>query len=1187
MHPIVAPLRAAHVSTFTAFAKATSARSWLIGLFAVCFWLAGGAPAAQAQSALDGFDPNANGTIYAVVVQPDGKVLIGGTFGTVSGVTRNGIARLNPDGTLDTAFNPNASGGGGVFAIAVQADGKILVGGQFSGANSIGGQTRNRIARLDATTGLADSWDPNANGTAVFAIAVQADGKILAGGTFSGANSIGGQTRNYIARLDAATGLADSWDPNANLTVNTIAVQADGKILVGGSFAGPGSIGGQTRNRIARVDATTGLADSFNPSANFDVFSIAVQADGRVLAGGDFTSIGGQTRNFIARLDAISGAADLTFDPSPNGAAVFSIAVQADGKILAGGNFSNIGGQTRNSIARLDATTGLADSFDPNANETIRSIAVQADGKILAGGAFTGLAPNGGAGVTRNFIARLETDGRLDRTLNLSIVGLRVFATAVQPDGKFLIGGTFTTVLGVARNNIARLNTDGTLDTAFNPNANGIVDSIAVQPDGKILVGGFFNVSLGANTIGGQTRNFIARLDATTGLADSFNPNANTVVRAIAVQSDGKILVGGDFNGPSSIGGATRNYIARLDATTGAADSFDPNANFSVLSIVVQADSKILAGGDFNSEISTPTIGGATRNYIARLDATTGLADSFDPNADNIVFSIAVQADGRVLAGGSFASIGGATRTGIARLDATTGAADSFDPNADPFTTVLSIAVQADGKILAGGQFFGNIGGATRNGIARLDPTTGLADSFDPNANNNVNSIAVQADGKILAGGEFTGIGGQTRNRFARLSNDTAALQNLAATQTTISWTRGGSSPQFTRVTFEYSTDNVNYSSLGNGTAAGSNWTRAGLNLSTGKNIYLRARGYYRSGYQNGSESIAESVRNAFLSGPTAANGNIGGQITDNSGAPISGVAITLSGTQSREAITDSNGNYRFDSVETNGFYTVTPERANYSFSPANRSFSLLGVQTEASFTATANGDRLNAIDTTEFFVRQQYLDFLGREPDPPGFNGWVNTINNCAPGDASCDRVHVSEMFFRSEEFQQRGYFVYRFYSTAFGQKPDYAAFGTDLQRVSGFLTNDQLEAAKTAFANDFVTRPAFAAQYGSLSNSAYVDALVNTAAVNLSNRQSIIDGLNAGTLTRAQALRQIAESGEVYQRYYNQAFVVMEYFGYLRRDPDLLYLNWIDVLSQGGDSRRMVEGFVDANEYRNRFKQ
>jgi uncharacterized delta-60 repeat protein len=818
--------------------------------------LAGGVTAALGQSALDGFDPNANGAVRVVVVQPDGKILIGGDFTTLAPnggatVTRNRIARLNPNGTLDTAFNPNANDT--VYAIAVQSDGRILAGGNFT---SIGGQTRNYIARLDATTGLADSFDPNANSD-VFSIAVQLDGKILAGGNFSGANSIGGQMRNYIARLDATTGLADSFDPNANLIVLSIAVQADGKILAGGLFT---SIGGQTRNRIARIDAATGLADSFDPNANSTVFSIAVQADGKILAVGFFAganSIGGQTRNHIARLDATTGLAD-SFDPNAN-FVVNSIAVQADGKILAVGEFNganSIGGQTRNYIARLDATTGLADSFDPNANNVVVSIAVQADGKILAGGDFTALTPNGGATVTRNHIARLETDGRPDRTLDLSMVGGPgnvVLATAVQPDGKILIGGDFTTVLGVTRNNIARLNTDGTLDTAFNPNANLEVDTIAVQADGKILAGGSFI------SIGGQTRNYIARLDATTGLADSFDPNANSTVNSIAVQADGKILAGGDF---TSIGGQPRNYIARLDATTGLPDSFDPNANFGVNSIAVQADGKILVGGGFN------TIGGQTRNNIARLDPTTGLADSFDPNASNYVVSIAIQADGKILAGGGFTSIGGLTRNYIARLDATTGLADSFDPNAN--NDVRSIAVQADGKILAGGRFHGanSIGGQTRNNIARLDPTTGLADSFDPNANSDVDSIAVQADGKILAGGFFYGansIGGQSRNCFARLTNDTVAQQNLAVTQTTVTWARGGSSPQFSRVTFEDSTDNVTYTPLGNGTASGSNWTLTGLNLPTGQNIYIRARGYYRSGYLNGSESIQESVRNAFL----------------------------------------------------------------------------------------------------------------------------------------------------------------------------------------------------------------------------------------------------------------------------------------------------------------------------------
>src|SRR5437868_4552953 len=188
----------------------SSARFSLMALVGLA--LAGGAAAVCGQSALDGFDPNANGVVRVVVVQSDGKILIGGDFTTLS---------------------PN--GGAAV--------------------------TRNHIARFNPTTGLADSFNPNANGVAVYSIVVQADGKILTGGLFT---NIGGQTRNYIARLDATTGLADSFDPNADNFVESIAVQADGKILAGGGFT---TIGGQTRNRIVRLDATSGLADSFDPNA--------------------------------------------------------------------------------------------------------------------------------------------------------------------------------------------------------------------------------------------------------------------------------------------------------------------------------------------------------------------------------------------------------------------------------------------------------------------------------------------------------------------------------------------------------------------------------------------------------------------------------------------------------------------------------------------------------------------------------------------------------------------------------------------------------------------------------------------------------------------------------------------------------------------------------------------------------
>lgn len=944
------------------------------------------------QSALDGFDPNANGTVRDVVVQRDGKILLSGSFTTLSpngggAVTRNNIARLNADGTLDTAFDPNANGV--LYALTVQPDGKILVGGLFT---SIGGQSRNRIARLDPTTGLADSFDPNANSD-VYSIIVQPDGKVLAAGLFT---NIGGATRNHIARLDATTGLADSFDPNASNSVTSIVLQADGKIVAGGAFSGTNSIGGASRSFIARLDSTTGLADSFDPNANSVVFSLAVQVDGKILVGGDFNganSIGGAMRNHIARLDPVTGLAD-SFDPNSEGG-IASIALQGDGKILVGGDFNDhgsgmisIGGATRNYIARLDPTTGLADSFDPNANSLgwVYSVAVQADGKILLGGAFTTLKPNGGMPTTRNHVARLESDGRLDQTLDSDVVGGQnqgIYGTAKQPNGKILIGGHFSSVLGVSRRNIARLNTDGTLDTAFNPNADNDVIAIAVQADGKILVGGHFT------SIGGQARNRIARLDASTGLADSFDPNAGppfsfSPIYSIVAQPDGKILIGGSF---TTIAGQVRNHIARLDGSTGLPDSFDPNANGSVYTIGLQADGKILVGGYFTA------IGGQMRNGIARLEPNTGLADSFNPNALGEIDSIAVQADRKILVGGVFISIGGQERWRIARLDPTTGLADSFDPHVTGGGGMVgSIVVDSQGRILVGGSFT-DIGGQARVGIARLDPVTGLADSFNANSNNHVFSITLQADGKILTGGWFTSIGGQPRNCFARLSADTVALQDLSATQSAIVWTREGSSPLCSRVTFEFSNDEVNYTSLGHGTSIGSNWTLTGLDFPTGQSLYIRARGYQRGGHQNGSESITESVRNVFIPvpastpTPTPAPINIAGNISYCSNpvsGPVANVTLTLTGATTASTLSDASGSYIFASLPSGGSYTVTPTKGSLppgatgidtvDVVATQRHFLIIGTPLSGCRITAADVNADNSVNTIDVVAIQRFF---------------------------------------------------------------------------------------------------------------------------------------------------------------------------------------------------------------------
>ena len=173
-----------------------------------------------------------------------------------------------------------------------------------------------------------------------------------------------------------------------------------------------------------------------------------------------------------------------------------------------------------------------------------------------------------------------------------------------------------------------------------------------------------------------------------------------------------------------------------------------------------------------------------------------------------------------------------------------------------------------------------------------------MADSFDPSADRAVYSIAIQSDGKILAGGPFTNIGGQSRNLFARLSNDTAARQNLSATQTTVTWTREGSSPLLNRVVFEQSTDDANFTFLGNGTGSSTStssvFTLSGLNLPTGQNLFIRARGFYRAGLSGTSESIQETVRNFFLPPPptpsqVVSRKNHGGAGTFDINLPLTG----------------------------------------------------------------------------------------------------------------------------------------------------------------------------------------------------------------------------------------------------------------------------------------------------------
>jgi hypothetical protein len=335
---------------------------------------------------------------------------------------------------------------------------------------------------------------------------------------------------------------------------------------------------------------------------------------------------------------------------------------------------------------------------------------------------------------------------------------------------------------------------------------------------------------------------------------------------------------------------------------------------------------------------------------------------------------------------------------------------------------------------------------------------------------------------------------------------------------------------------------------------------------------------------------------------PTAAPALISGQVTTTSGAPLAGVTMYLSGARSARTITDSNGNYRFVNVDTDNFYTVTPSITNYHFSPASRSFSLLANMTDAVFTGTLDAVITgNVIDTPEYFVRQHYLDFLGREPDSAGLNFWSDQILGCG-NDFNCIErrtINVSAAYFLSIEFQETGGLVDGLYRASYGRAPLFSEFVPDTATVARDVIvgdtgwQNQLATNKQEFLDAWVQRAAFRAAYDNLSDDSYVDTLISHTGVNFtdSERATLVGGLTDGTLSRAGVLQRIAQNERFVRAKFNETFVRMQYFGYLRRDPDdsgfHFWLNKLNEFDGNFERAEMVKAFLVSGEYRERFRQ
>ncbi len=873
----------------------------------------------NADATLDtSFNVAANFRIRPVVVQPDGKILLGGDFTMLGGQPRTCIGRLNADGSLDSGFSPAVGGSGyhypSVNSLALQADGKILVGGRFT---TLGGQACTNIGRLNPDGSLDSTFNPGANGSIV-ALALQPDGKVLVGGDFT---TLCGQPRNSVGRLNntgpaiqdlSYDGSTLRWQrggtsPEIWRAIFELTTNATDWINLGAGARVPGGwelsdvslpIGGTVRARgfatgghdnassslletcwgppamLSEPPSRTnyaGTATAFNVMVvgsepmQFQWFKDAVALSNSAAVDGAQTanlSLSGvfkadegvytlvvsnayaSVTSPVARLTVVDPwivSEPTSQTAEAKGVAAFRVVAAGtpplryqwfkEGLPLALGtnailtltnlNESDAGhyavvvtspaGSVSSRLVELSVNLAPTDlDFNPAADQVVAAIALQADGKVLVGGAFTMLG-----GQSRSSIGRLNADGTLDITFKPEAAGSgfdyssRVNSLAVQADGKILVAGLFTELGGQPCSNIGRLNADGTLDTSFNPAVGGSefpsVTSLAIQTDGKILVGGYFT------EISGQIRNSLGRLNADGSLDTGFNPgvggSGNTSVNSLVLQADGKILVGGWF---TMLGGQPCTNIGRLNVDGSADVTFGPAADQTVSSVAVQADGKIVVGGWFTM------LGGHLRYSIGRLNADGTLDDSFNPGVGGGVSSLALQADGKILVGGYFTELSGQMRNSIGRL---------------------------------------NVDGS-------LDTTFNQgAEGWDPEYPSSVYSLALQADGKIVLGGDFSTLGGQPRNCIGRINSTGPATQHLSYEGSALLWYRGGTTPEVWRTTFDVSTDGTNWSYIGSGVRLrGLGWECPAMDFPASG--IVRVRGFLTGGEHNGSSWYVESMLN-------------------------------------------------------------------------------------------------------------------------------------------------------------------------------------------------------------------------------------------------------------------------------------------------------------------------------------
>ena len=603
--------------------------------------------------------PNALIAGNGITVQSDGKIVFTGNFSgpgvLIDGQRRDNIARVNADGSLDTTFTAPASCFG--RTVVAQPDGKVLI-------NSVcGGTGQFRISRLNSNGTLDTSFNigtvPNGS---VDTVVLQNDGKVLIGGQFTAFN---GQTRNGFARLNANGSLDTAFNPPIPkfFQSQAIAIQADGKIIAAQKLDSIGS----TDNSVLRINTDGTIDTTFNDPPSGYIYAIAVAPDGRIYEGGQMATF--QNSVFIQKpflRVGSDGAIDYPFYPfvacGDDAPLMYNIVPQPDGKIFVSGGFISLNHQNRAPLARLNADGSVDTSFTLPANVTpfVGAPVLQPDGKIIINGSITG-----GPAHT---ILRLNANGSLDTSFNVAGgTNGNQAKIALQPDGKIVVAGNFSTIGGQTRNLVARLNTDGSVD-AFQPNfATSFVpfNSLLVQPDGKILLTGGFS------SVNGTTRTGNVRFNADGSLDSTF---ANTNLGGasyLALQPDGKLIVSGGGVFRVNVDNTLDNSFTRL------AVYVTTNNGGIVNTAAIQPDGKIVFGGNFyyvgnvtlppHPNVVRVKADGAIDQTFINYGGATGAFST--AAAGGAVNQISLQPDGKILLAGQFRAYNNFGRFGLARLN--------------------------------------------------------------------------------------------------------------------------------------------------------------------------------------------------------------------------------------------------------------------------------------------------------------------------------------------------------------------------------------------------------------------------------------------------------------------------------------------------------------------------------------